>query len=126
MDKEDKASLTPIHNNSNVLLSWFTKKEDLELESLSNEEIIDGLSATIYIWVLTQQGNGFGWSAIQQGLKEKMGNDPLFLRSYSYVTVGFEECEDEGYTVQLPLLQILFAGEATHRIHYSTTHGCIY
>ncbi|KAJ8486730.1 hypothetical protein OPV22_019215 [Ensete ventricosum] len=70
------------------------------------------------------------------------GRDPLFLGSYSYVAVGSsgadldvmaeplprlcgdpkeeeEEEEDRGASP----LQILFAGEATHRTHYSTTHG---
>ncbi|CAL9162499.1 unnamed protein product [Musa hybrid cultivar] len=74
------------------------------------------------------------------------GRDPLFLGSYSYVAVGSsgadldlmaeplprlcgdpKEKEDRSASPPPPSppppLQILFAGEATHRTHYSTTHG---
>uniref|UniRef100_A0A803NGM7 Amine oxidase domain-containing protein n=1 Tax=Cannabis sativa TaxID=3483 RepID=A0A803NGM7_CANSA len=36
------ASMFPIYENSNVLLSWFAGKEALELESLKEEQIISG------------------------------------------------------------------------------------
>ncbi|CAL9117140.1 unnamed protein product [Musa acuminata var. zebrina] len=69
------------------------------------------------------------------------GKDPLFLGSYSYVAVGSSgddldlmaeplprrgrggEPDDRDVVSPPPALQILFAGEATHRTHYSTTHG---
>ncbi|CAN0904501.1 Probable polyamine oxidase 5 [Linum grandiflorum] len=107
--------------------------EALELESLGNEEIINGVSAIIFGF-LPNRGMGLGGGKSSKVLRSKWGNDPLFLGSYSYVAVGSsgddmdamaqplasssEECEDEGCTVQLPLLQILFVGEATHRTHY--------
>ncbi|CAN0903707.1 Probable polyamine oxidase 5 [Linum grandiflorum] len=72
------ASLTPIHNNSNVLLSWFTGKEALELESLSNEEIINGFSATISGF-LPNRGMGLDGVKFSKVLRSKWGNDPLFL-----------------------------------------------
>ncbi|CAK9144125.1 unnamed protein product [Ilex paraguariensis] len=70
-------------------------------------------------------------------LKTQWGTDPLFLGSYSYVAVG--SSGDDLDTMAKPLpqninqesnastpLQILFAGEATHRTHYSTTHGAYF
>ncbi|CAN1340636.1 Probable polyamine oxidase 5 [Linum perenne] len=132
------ASLTPIHKNSNVLLSWFTGKEALELESLSDEEIINGVSATISGFLPHTNNVNLKFSKV---LKSKWGNDPLFLGSYSYVAVGSsgddldamaqplpntDEQGGGGSSSCTPMLQILFAGEATHRTHYSTTHGAYF
>ncbi|KAJ1433407.1 hypothetical protein SESBI_05933 [Sesbania bispinosa] len=41
------ATLCPIYKNSSVLLSWFAGEEALALESLKDEEIIEGVSATV-------------------------------------------------------------------------------
>ncbi|XP_044464486.1 probable polyamine oxidase 5 [Mangifera indica] len=151
------ASLCPIYKKSSVLLSWFAGEEALELESLSDEEIIDGVS-TIISSFLSQphkkeesnshqlcNGNNnvnhveSSEVKFTKVLSTKWGNDPLFLGSYSYVAVGSSgedfdimakplpeissSCES---TAIVPPLQILFAGEATHRTHYSTTHGAYF
>jgi spermine oxidase len=144
------ASLSPIYKNSGVLLSWFAGKEALELETLSDEEIIDGVSTTLSSFLsqphkqLNSNSHGVcnGKEKSVDGnrvrfanvLKSKWGNDPLFLGSYSYVAVG--SSGDDLDTLAEPLpntdtlgsapLQILFAGEATHRTHYSTTHGAYF
>lgn len=39
--------MSPIYGKSNVLISWFVGEEALEVESLGDEEIIDGFSKTI-------------------------------------------------------------------------------
>ncbi|XVE97988.1 hypothetical protein REPUB_Repub03eG0066500 [Reevesia pubescens] len=152
------SSLSPIYNNSSVLLSWFAGKEALELETLSDEEIIDGVSTTVSS-LLSQphekvmkshnshhefcNGNVKSVESSSESevrfvkvLKSKWGSDPLFLGSYSYVTVGSSGADLDTMAEPLPKvgsfesdgihhhpLQILFAGEATHRTHYSTTHG---
>ncbi|KAL3586224.1 hypothetical protein D5086_013091 [Populus alba] len=144
------ASLSPIYKNSGVLLSWFAGKEALELETLSDEEIIEGVSTTLSSFSsqphkqLNSNSHGVcnGKEKSVDGnrvrfakvLKSKWGNDPLFLGSYSYVAVG--SSGDDLDTLAEPLpnpdslgsapLQILFAGEATHRTHYSTTHGAYF
>ncbi|ONH97781.1 hypothetical protein PRUPE_7G209800 [Prunus persica] len=133
------------------------RKEALELESLKDEEIINGVSATVSSFLSKPQKkerenchshelcNGNVNSQensevkIAKVLKSQWGNDPLFLGSYSYVAVGssgedldtmaeplpkLNSCGDEPATS--PPLQILFAGEATHRTHYSTTHGAYF
>ncbi|KAG8636128.1 hypothetical protein MANES_16G102100v8 [Manihot esculenta] len=145
------ASICPIYKNSSVLLSWFAGKEAVELESLSDEEIINGVSASISSFLQSPQkqvngnslefcngsvgssnGNELKFSKV---LKSKWGSDPLFLGSYSYVAVGSSGDDMDSLAEPLPVklgshesagcppLQILFAGEATHRTHYSTTHG---
>jgi spermine oxidase len=126
------ATLFPIYNNSSVLLSWFAGEEALELEKLKDEEIINGVSATVSNFLPHS-------SSISKVLKSKWGTDPLFLGSYSYVAVGSSGEDLDTMAEPLPLmkdnsnsntfsypLQILFAGEATHRTHYSTTHGAYF
>lgn len=146
------ASMFPIYENSNVLLSWFAGKEALELESLRDEEIIGGVSATISSFLakpydkLLCNGNGsleeeeeHKWYEVKvkKVLKSLWGNDPLFLGSYSYVAVGSSGDDLDRMAEPLPRigshesansppLQLLFAGEATHRTHYSTTHGAYF
>lgn len=158
------ASLYPIYGNSNVLLSWFAGKEALELETLDDETIIDGVSTTVSSFIPSPDHQNQGTNShphetsngnlgskglflkpgfeFRQVLKSKWGSDPLFLGSYSYVAVGssgddfdslaqplpgatFSDDCDESITTLHPL-QILFAGEATHRTHYSTTHGAYF
>ncbi|XP_055810597.1 probable polyamine oxidase 5 [Solanum dulcamara] len=141
------ASLCPIYGTSNVLLSWFAGKEALELESLSDEEIIDGFSTMISNLLENSKRhlnnthdlcNGHANSSIKfdKVLKSQWGTDPLFLGSYSYVAVGSSGDDLDSMAEPLPKrsnhsfnsppLQILFAGEATHRTHYSTTHGAYF
>lgn len=152
------AALCPIYKKSSVLLSWFAGEEALELESLSDEDIINGVSTTISsflsqpqkkvesnsheLWngnvnhhVESSKGSEVKFTKV---LKSKWGNDPLFLGSYSYVAVGSSGDDLDTMAEPLPKigpnfvssaippLQILFAGEATHRTHYSTTHGAYF
>ncbi|XP_047173815.1 probable polyamine oxidase 5 [Vigna umbellata] len=150
------ATLFPIYNNSSVLLSWFVGEEALALESLKDEEIINGVSSTVSCFLQHSQwqkgssshrlcnGNANSEERSQENevkfskvLKSKWGTDPLFLGSYSYVAVGSSGDDLDAMAEPLPKdsscqpsasspLQILFAGEATHRTHYSTTHGAYF
>ncbi|KAE8687550.1 putative polyamine oxidase 5 [Hibiscus syriacus] len=141
------ASLSPIYSNSSVLLSWFAGKEALELETLSDEEIINVVSTMVSSLLAKphkemKSENGSNGSCNGTGsevrfvkvLKTKWGSDPLFLGSYSYVAVGSTGADFDTMAEPLPNsptgvhhpLQILFAGEATHRTHYSTTHGAYF
>ncbi|WOG92864.1 hypothetical protein DCAR_0312141 [Daucus carota subsp. sativus] len=134
------SSLCPIYSKSSVLLSWFAGKEALALESLGDEEILNKVSKTISSFLSKSgkpcsgnsssldkyTGREFKFTNL---LKSQWGTDPLFLGSYSYVAVGSSGDDIEKLASPLPNnssappLQILFAGEATHRTHYSTTHG---
>ncbi|KAG9144720.1 hypothetical protein Leryth_022912 [Lithospermum erythrorhizon] len=141
------ASLSPIYNKSNVLLSWFAGEEALALEMLSDEEVLNGVSETISNLLPNSQSHCNGTVSsdhflnkeVKFGkvLKSKWGTDPLFFGSYSYVAVGSSGDDLDTMAEPLPLpksvvnknvcpLQILFAGEATHRTHYSTTHGAYF
>ncbi|KAI4380363.1 hypothetical protein MLD38_006561 [Melastoma candidum] len=143
------ASLAPIHRSSDVLLSWFAGKEALHLETLADEEIIEGVSGTVHSMLpIPPSGsvprNGKlnpdklpnGPVKFKKVLRSKWGSDPLFLGSYSYVAVGSSVDDVDALAESLPRatetprvrhpLQLLFAGEATHRTHYSTTHGAYF
>lgn len=139
--------LCPIYSNSRVVLSWFTGQEALELESLADEEIISGFSRTVTnllpsklrTEILPKSCNGTERSMFDKVLRTQWGTNPLFLGSYSYVAVGSSIDDMDTLAEPLPKsggaatgvdvtrpLQILFAGEATHKTHYSTTHGAYF
>ncbi|CAO2197884.1 unnamed protein product [Urochloa humidicola] len=122
-------SICPVHAGSRVALAWFAGREAAHLESLADDEVIRGVDATLDAflpgpprWRVTRVKRS-GWAT-----------DPLFLGSYSYVAVGSsgEDLDrmaeplprgpgDDGRAPPPP--RVLFAGEATHRTHYSTTHA---
>ncbi|XP_043716284.1 probable polyamine oxidase 5 [Telopea speciosissima] len=148
------ASLFPIYKNSNVVLSWFAGEEALELESLKDDEILNGVSSTVSSFLSDskpQNSNGCVNSVecnhshgkkikFTRVLRSKWGNNPLFMGSYSYVAVGSSGHDFDLMAEPLPQssnsdfvegaspppLQILFVGEATYRTHYSTTHGAYF
>ncbi|KAI3422914.1 Amino_oxidase domain-containing protein [Psidium guajava] len=150
------ATLCPIYHNSNVLLSWFAGEEALQLETLTDEEIIEGVSSTLNCLLSQPEEPPVKSSApefcngdvkpaqrsvgsdvkFEKLLKSRWGTDPLFLGSYSFVAVGSSGDDldmmakplpwESRKTGTSPELQILFAGEATHRTHYSTTHGAYF
>ncbi|CAA0842096.1 Probable polyamine oxidase 5 [Striga hermonthica] len=142
--------LNPIYGGARVVLSWFTGPEALKLESLDEDEIISGFEATVTnllppasrLKPSSCNGNGNipagNRLKFERVLRTQWGSNPLFLGSYSYVAVGssiddmdtlaepLPKTDDGGDDSEAPLLQILFAGEATHRTHYSTTHGAYF
>lgn len=136
-------SFCPIYRSSHVLLGWFAGEEALELERLSDEEIIKGVSDTLTSLGVRDANVTDGEVAeaekingvFRHVLRSRWGFDPLFRGSYSYVAVGSSGKDIDRLAEPLPKratsqqahsilpLQLLFAGEATHRTHYSTTHG---
>ncbi|XP_051152502.1 probable polyamine oxidase 5 [Andrographis paniculata] len=149
--------VSPIYRNSRTLVSWFTGKEALEVESLPENDIIAGFTATVSNLLpqsstcrCSNGGDGGGQDQfnfeIDRVLRTQWGTNPLFLGSYSYIAVGSTTQDMDTLAEPLPSpaggisdsdetpapapapwkLQILFAGEATHSKHYSTTHGAYF
>ncbi|XP_035275357.1 spermine oxidase [Anguilla anguilla] len=66
-------------------------------------------------------------------LRSSWGSNPYIRGSYSFTRVGSSGGDVERLGMPLPYaestkappLQVLFAGEATHRKYYSTTHGAL-
>ncbi|KAI3524730.1 hypothetical protein L1887_03393 [Cichorium endivia] len=126
------SSLSPIYEKSSVLLSWFAGDEAHKLEALPDEVILDEVSTTISSFLSYKKCNGNTIKSYKfdKVLKSGWGNDPLFMGSYSFIAVGSSTKDmdslAEPLTSDASPLQILFAGEATHRTHYSTTHGAYF
>lgn len=142
-------SICPIYSGSRVLLAWFAGKEATQLESLDDKDIIRGVHATLDGFLPTSETGTTNSQAsctrtepavrkagyrITNIKRSRWATDPLFLGSYSYVSAAssgddldlMAEPLPRGKSDEEPRLQILFAGEATHRTHYSTTHGAYF
>ncbi|EFJ14046.1 hypothetical protein SELMODRAFT_121066 [Selaginella moellendorffii] len=144
-------SLYPIHKKSNVLVAWFAGAEAKEMEKLSDEEIARGVQKTLAAFGDKRRVAGLGsqrqhccngGDASSNGGTHSgkvhvahgcWNRNPLFLGSYSYVAVGSNGDDIDHLAAPVPRLsdsgpplQLLFAGEATHRDQYSTTHGAYF
>lgn len=128
-----------IHKQSNVVTGWFAGKEAVAMESLADQEVIKGFLDTLSAFGIDLKkgsidsvGEGDKSPVIDGILRSGWGRNPLFWGSYSYVPVGSTGDDIDILAEPLPYpedqssirpLQILFAGEATDRHYYSTTHG---
>ncbi|KAL7095958.1 hypothetical protein ACP275_10G055200 [Erythranthe tilingii] len=118
--------LYPIYTNSSVWVSWITGKEALEIESLEEDEIAKGFSTTTTNLLSSNSNSGKPFEFVK-AMRTQWGSDPLFFGSYSFVAVGSSGDDMDVLAEPLnPQLQIMFAGEATHRRLYSTTHGAYF
>jgi spermine oxidase len=120
----------PTHKMSCVLESWYTGQEALEVEAASDDEVARGI-------VNTLRRFGVNTPTVRRIRRSKWGTDPLFQGSYSYVAIDASgddidtnakslPLQEEGSVYKdssIPPLQLLFAGEATDRYYYGTTHA---
>ncbi|KAH7276608.1 hypothetical protein KP509_39G014400 [Ceratopteris richardii] len=141
-------SMFPIYEGSNVIALWFTGDEALQMEYLSDEEILDGIVQMLISFRLADINEKQVLRSMFKGvLRSQWGTNPLCRGSYSFVAVGSSGRDIDDLAKPLPEasqnakdntsillsdaiesasdspLQLLFAGEATHRNFYSTTHG---
>ena len=141
--KDDKLT---VYENNGISLS----KDEQWLRNISHIESVQFCPNTAVIWIngesakfmenltekcvsesITRVLRKFtGISDLQepdQVIQTKWFNNPLTRGSYSYVSIS--SCSDDIDVLAEPELDdngsplILFAGEATHREFYSTTHG---
>ncbi|GLJ23970.1 hypothetical protein SUGI_0455660 [Cryptomeria japonica] len=128
-------SMTPIHNNSRIVASWLAGKEAMQMESLSDQDVIRGMLNTLSAFGFNPAKDSDNaedkMPVIDAVLRSKWATHPLFWGSYSYVPLGSSGEDIELLAEPLPYpedqnkkpFQILFAGEATDRNYYSTTHA---
>ncbi|KAJ6820506.1 putative polyamine oxidase 5 [Iris pallida] len=117
------ASICPIYGGSRVVLAWLAGEEAAEMEELEDGDVIGGVHATLEAFRVGRR--------VLRVRRSGWRRNPLFLGSYSYVALGSSGEDLDLMAEPLPrggetTMQLLFAGEATHRTHYSTTHGAYF
>ncbi|NXE15362.1 PAOX oxidase, partial [Lophotis ruficrista] len=119
--------LQPPEQHGHVLCGFIAGKEAEYMETLSDAEVL----ATMTRLLRTLTGNPC-LPAPRSVLRSRWHSAPYTRGSYSYVAVGSSGDDIDALAQPLPEeledprpLQLLFAGEATHRTFYSTTHGAL-
>ena len=108
-------SFYPIHKTSNVLCMWLIGRDALEVESLSDEAVIDGVIKTMESFgyreekVISSNNEHDAYTnkeppQVEEILREKWGSNPLFRGSYSYVAIGSTGNDIDTLSEPLPRL----------------------
>ncbi|XP_026968851.1 peroxisomal N(1)-acetyl-spermine/spermidine oxidase isoform X1 [Sagmatias obliquidens] len=111
---------------SQVLCGFIAGLESEFMETLSDEDVLLSLTQ-----VLRRVTGNPRLPAPRSVLRSRWHSAPYTRGSYSYVAVGSSGDDLDLLAQPLPAdgrgaqLQVLFAGEATHRTFYSTTHGAL-
>uniref|UniRef100_A0A674IX73 Peroxisomal N(1)-acetyl-spermine/spermidine oxidase n=1 Tax=Terrapene triunguis TaxID=2587831 RepID=A0A674IX73_9SAUR len=115
--------LQPPERYGHVLCGFIAGKESEYMETLSDAAVLTAL--TDVIRRLT--GNPH-LAPPKKVMRSQWHSAPYTRGSYSYVAVGSSGDDIDALAQPLPEdapQQVLFAGEATHRTFYSTTHGAL-
>jgi monoamine oxidase len=125
------SSLFYRHSQSPVVIGWITGEEAIKMALETDHSLCEKLREVVKYFT--------GKSSIPEAvdiLRSNWSSDELIRGSYTYPAVGC--CPDDFDILAQPLpqpachvtsgdevspLQLLFAGEATHRHYYSTMHG---
>ncbi|XP_008049615.1 peroxisomal N(1)-acetyl-spermine/spermidine oxidase [Carlito syrichta] len=116
----------PSFSSVHVLCGFIAGLESEFMETLSDEEVLRSLTQ-----VLRRITGNPRLPAPRSVLRTRWHSAPYTRGSYSYVAVGSTGDDLDLLAQPLPAegasaqLQVLFAGEATHRTFYSTTHGAL-
>ncbi|KAF2890522.1 hypothetical protein ILUMI_15651 [Ignelater luminosus] len=121
-------SLESMHEKSNIVTAWCGGEFVPEIEKLTDHLVIDGL-----MYILNKfLGDKYNITRPHAILRNNWYENPHFRGTYSYESV---ESRKEGTSQESVLAEplktsdgqdvVLFAGEATNPIHYSTVHGAI-
>ncbi|XP_008563042.1 PREDICTED: peroxisomal N(1)-acetyl-spermine/spermidine oxidase-like [Galeopterus variegatus] len=116
----------PAFESVHVLCGFIAGLESEFMETLSDEEVLLSLTH-----VLRRATGNPQLPAPKSVLRSRWHSAPYTRGSYSYVAVGSTGDDVDLLAQPLPAdgagaqLQVLFAGEATHRTFYSTTHGAL-
>eukprot|EP00897_Mesotaenium_endlicherianum_P007964 jgi/Mesen1/7196/ME000371S06274 len=128
----------PINIQSRVVVTWLAGREAYEMELQPEEDVKRACVNVIQRFL--PEGDADRLAEPRAVARSAWGTDPLFRGSYSYVAVGScgEDIEvlaeplpklevaQEGHHGDAAPIQLLFAGEATDRHHYSNTHGALH
>ncbi|XP_026542992.1 peroxisomal N(1)-acetyl-spermine/spermidine oxidase [Notechis scutatus] len=120
--------LEPPERHGHILCGFIAGRESEFMETLSDSEVLTTLTQVF------RKATGNPQLAPPKNiLRSRWHSEPYTRGSYSYVAVGSSGDDIDLLAQPLPedpsdskvLPQLLFAGEATHRSFYSTTHGAL-
>ncbi|XP_072318366.1 spermine oxidase isoform X1 [Eucyclogobius newberryi] len=120
--------LYPPERYGYMLSGWICGQEALYMERCDNETVAETCTELFRHFT----GNPDIPKPLRV-LRSSWGSNPYIRGSYSFTRVGSSGGDCERLAMPLPYanstkatpLQVLFAGEATHRKYYSTTHGAL-
>ncbi|KAF1673857.1 PAOX oxidase, partial [Pygoscelis papua] len=119
--------LQPPEQHGHVLCGFIAGKESEYMETLSDAEVLSTMTRVLRTLTGNQR-----LPAPRSVLRSRWHSAPYTRGSYSYVAIGSSGDDIDVLAQPLPEdpedprpLQLLFAGEATHRTFYSTTHGAL-
>ncbi|KAM9792343.1 spermine oxidase [Neosynchiropus ocellatus] len=120
--------LYPPERYGYMLSGWICGQEALHMERCDDETV-----AEICTELLRRFTGNPDIPKPRRILRSSWGSNPYIRGSYSFTRVGSSGGDFERLSMPLPYtdstkappLQVLFAGEATHRKYYSTTHGAL-
>ncbi|XP_076871719.1 spermine oxidase [Brachyhypopomus gauderio] len=120
--------LYPPERYGHVLSGWICGDEALHMERCDDETVAETCAELLRKFTGNQN-----IPKPRRILRSSWGSNPYIRGSYSFTRVGSSGGDVERLAEPLPYarsskappLQVLFAGEATHRKYYSTTHGAL-
>ncbi|XP_060096973.1 peroxisomal N(1)-acetyl-spermine/spermidine oxidase [Heteronotia binoei] len=119
--------LHPPERYGHILCAFIAGKEAEFMESLTDAEVLRDL-----MQMLRRMTGNPHLAPPKNILRSKWHSEPFTRGSYSYVALDSSGDDIDALALPLPedasdpkALQVLFAGEATHRTFYSTTHGAL-
>ncbi|XP_043554065.1 peroxisomal N(1)-acetyl-spermine/spermidine oxidase-like isoform X2 [Chiloscyllium plagiosum] len=119
----------PVERYGHILLGWSSGKEAEFMETLSEEDLVSNITRIL------RQFTGKPVPRPKNAFVTKWFSNPYTRGSYSHISI--DSTGDMIDTLAEPLpqegdkghprktMQILFAGEATHRSYHSTSHGAL-
>lgn len=106
--------------SSNWWMGWFTNQEAIQVQELPEDVLIEGMTKVLGLFLKRPVAPPTSLLTVSWGLEK------FFKGSYSFNAVGSNRKDREELATPIDgvmPLQLLFAGEATHRTLYSTTNG---
>lgn len=111
----------------NVLKAWVIGDDARHMETLTNDEILTDMMFVFQIFI----GGRLHYTWPISAIVSRWATNPHFRGSYSSRTVESDLSNASAFDLSLPVNNsmgvpvVLFAGEATHPLDYSLTHGAV-
>ncbi|TSK22762.1 Peroxisomal N(1)-acetyl-spermine/spermidine oxidase [Bagarius yarrelli] len=118
--------LKPTERYGHLICGWIAGHESEYMETLPEEDILHTVTQLLHRFT------GDSTIVVKKLVRSRWFHDPYTCGSYSYVAKDCSGRDIDNLAEPLPLtglnaepLQVLFAGEATHKSFFSTVHGAL-